>query len=262
VRITPLVVVGQLRARRGDPNPLEPLDEALALARPTREPQRLVPVAAARAEAALLAGDADAAAAEADVLPLRELGDRWLAGGLAVWLHRAGATVDDAGPLPEPFALEVDGDHRAAAAAWRGLGSTYDAALAAAWSSDARTVRQAHRELVSLGATVAARLVARRASESGIRGLTRGPRPRTLATPAGLTARETEVLRLVAAGFQNTEIATQLFLSTRTVEHHVSSILRKLGARSRGHAATVASQLGLLETGSEGPNLGDFTDAT
>jgi DNA-binding CsgD family transcriptional regulator/tetratricopeptide (TPR) repeat protein len=261
-RITPLVVVGQLRARRGDPDPLGPLDEALALARPTGEAQRLVPVAAARAEAALLGGDADAAATEAAVLPLPEVGDRWLAGELAVWLHRAGARVEHAGPLPEPFALEIAGDPRGAAAAWRALGSPYEASLAAAWDADDRALRRAHQELTELGAVVAARLVARRASERGVRGLARGPRPRTLATPGLLTARETEVLRLVAAGFQNAEIGSQLFVSTRTVEHHVSAILRKLGVRSRGQAGTAARQLGLLQTGNDAPNLGDFTDVT
>jgi DNA-binding CsgD family transcriptional regulator/tetratricopeptide (TPR) repeat protein len=259
-RITPLVVVGQLRVRRGDPDALAPLDEALALATPTGEPQRLAPVAAARAEAALLAGDADGAAAAAGVFPLRELGDRWLAGELALWLCRAGAPVDDPGPLPEPAALELAGDRRGAAAAWRALGSPYEAAAAAAWGDDGRALREAHEELTSLGAVTAARLVARRASERGIRGLSRGPRARTRATPGLLTARETEVLRLVAAGFQNAEIASRLFLSTRTVEHHVSAILRKLGVRSRGQAGSAARQLDLLQTGSDAANLGDSTD--
>ena len=73
----------------------------------------------------------------------------------------------------------------------------------------------------------------------------RGPRPGTAANPAGLTSRETEVLGLVAAGLSNTEIATRLVLSGRTVDNHVSAILRKLGARTRGEASAHAAQLGL-----------------
>ncbi len=65
-------------------------------------------------------------------------------------------------------------------------------------------------------------------------------------TPAGLTRREMEVLRLVAAGASNAAIAAQLFISPKTVSVHVSSILAKLGAASRGEAAAIAHRRGLL----------------
>jgi DNA-binding NarL/FixJ family response regulator len=73
----------------------------------------------------------------------------------------------------------------------------------------------------------------------------RGPRPTTRENPAQLTARELEVLALVADGLRNREIAERLFLSPKTVAHHVSAILRKLGARSRSEAGAHAAQLGL-----------------
>jgi DNA-binding NarL/FixJ family response regulator len=56
------------------------------------------------------------------------------------------------------------------------------------------------------------------------------------------------VLGLLAQGLRNAEIAAQLYLSTRTVDHHVSAILRKLQARSRAEASAVAVRLGLVET--------------
>jgi DNA-binding NarL/FixJ family response regulator len=63
---------------------------------------------------------------------------------------------------------------------------------------------------------------------------------------SGLTRREVEVVRLVAMGHTNREIARELFLSPRTVEMHVGSILVKLGCRSRAEATRRAGELGLL----------------
>jgi DNA-binding NarL/FixJ family response regulator len=67
------------------------------------------------------------------------------------------------------------------------------------------------------------------------------------AAPFGLTRRETEVLRLVAAGRGNRDIAAELFISRRTVGVHVSNILGKLGVSSRGEAAATAHRRHLLD---------------
>ena len=79
-----------------------------------------------------------------------------------------------------------------------------------------------------------------------MRGLPRGPRPTTRSNPANLTPREVEVLSLVAEGLRNSEIAERLFLAEKTVDHHVSAILRKLGVHTRGQAAAEAARLGLV----------------
>jgi DNA-binding NarL/FixJ family response regulator len=88
-------------------------------------------------------------------------------------------------------------------------------------------------------------ILSRRLRELGIRSIPRGPRRRTRENPAGLTPRELEVLALVRDGLRNAEIAQRLVLSEKTVDHHVSAILRKLGVRSRGEATTRAAKLGL-----------------
>ncbi len=62
-----------------------------------------------------------------------------------------------------------------------------------------------------------------------------------------LSAREIQVLRLVIAGSRNKEIATALCITERTVEHHLNSVLQKLGARNRTEAAGVALRAGLVQ---------------
>lgn len=92
-------------------------------------------------------------------------------------------------------------------------------------------------------------LLARRARLT----LRRGPEPAlTPADPVaalGLTGREHDVLRLVAAGRTNRQIAEELFISPKTASVHVSNILAKLGVSGRGEAAAVAHRLGLFPTG-------------
>jgi DNA-binding NarL/FixJ family response regulator len=74
----------------------------------------------------------------------------------------------------------------------------------------------------------------------------RGPKPTTRANPAGLTDRQVEILRLLADGRTNAEIAAKLVLSVRTVDHHVSAVLQKLGITSRREVAGASNRLGVV----------------
>jgi len=71
-------------------------------------------------------------------------------------------------------------------------------------------------------------------------------RASTLSNSAYLTVRELEVLNLMIQGLRNADIAARLYVSSKTVEHHVSAILAKLDARSRAEAVHVAYQRGLV----------------
>ncbi len=235
-----------MRARRGDPDPWTPLDEALQLAQPRRELQWIAPVAIARAEAAWLEGRNDAAVAATDTaFEFARAKNSPYTTGLAYWRWRAGLETDVPVPPGDPYALEMAGQWARAAESWAMLGCPYESALALAGAGDEPGLRRALTELQRLGARPAAGIVTRRLHERGVRGLPRGPRQVTRHNPASLTAREIEVLTLVAQGLRNTDVAERLFLSPKTVDHHVSAILRKLDVRTRGEASAEAARLGL-----------------
>jgi DNA-binding CsgD family transcriptional regulator/tetratricopeptide (TPR) repeat protein len=247
-QIVALTVFGRVRARRGDPDVWSPLDEALSLAERGEELQASEPVAVARAEAAWLNGDHDGVdhATAAALALARRRRSRSAVAELASWRSRAGIIDQLAdGETAGPHALEIAGDWSRAAAQWLQLGCRYEAALALGNAADETSLRRAHGELQALGAPPAAAIVARRLRERGARGLPRGARRQTRANPAGLTARELEVLALVADGLRNADIAQRLVVSAKTIDHHVSAILRKLDVRTRGEAAAKAARLGL-----------------
>jgi DNA-binding CsgD family transcriptional regulator len=241
-------VLGLVRARRGDPGQTAPLEEAWALSESTGESLRFGPAAAARAEAAWLEGRHEPVAgftqtalelATRDKLP-------WAIGELASWRWRAG--IEEAVPdqAAEPYGAQIAGDWSRAAELWTDLGCPYEAALALADADEEEPLRRALDELQHLGARPAAAIVARRLRSRGATGLPRGPRPTTEVNPVGLTAREMEVLALVAQGLRNAEIADRLVLAAKTVDHHVSAILRKFDVRTRGQASAEAIRLGLI----------------
>ncbi|MGN6869944.1 MAG: ATP-binding protein [Solirubrobacteraceae bacterium] len=244
------LVLGLVRARRGDPDSQRLLDDAREMAEGDGQTGATAEAAIACAEVEWLAGRDDAIAAITDepYAAIQRVGDSGLAGELAIWRRRCGVTEEmPAVALSDHHRLLLSGDGRAASAILRERGCVYAAALALADTGDPGALREALEALRTLGAEPAAARVRRRLRELGERAIPRGPRPRTRANAAWLTQRELEVLPLLAEGLRNAEIADRLVVSPKTVDHHVSSILRKLGVRSRGQAGTAAVRLGLIQ---------------
>jgi DNA-binding NarL/FixJ family response regulator len=140
--------------------------------------------------------------------------------------------------------LELGGDWQGAVRLWRELEAPYEAAMAAMFG-DERAARDGLAALHRLGAHAAVRAFSRERGARSGRNL-RGPRRTTLANAAGLTRREQEVLDRVAQGLTNAGIAEALSLSERTVAHHVSAILGKLGVSTRTAAVEASRAAGLL----------------
>ena len=165
-------------------------------------------------------------------------------GELVRWLRRLGEPVTAFPGCPPEFAAGIDGDWRAAAAEWERIGDPYERALEL-WS---RWVA-ADIGCRSRCSTVSAPGLQRRwpgagcGSSASPRSARPARRPRD--NPAGLTERQVEILRLLASGMTNAEIAARLVVSVRTVDHHVSAVLQKLGVATRREAAAAVATLGL-----------------
>jgi DNA-binding CsgD family transcriptional regulator len=249
-RLMALLALGRLRLRRGDPGAAEVLDEALALAAPSQTLQRIGPAHAARAEASFARGDLAAVRTEVDAgLPLA-LAKRhpWIGGELLYWRWRADGMPAGAAAPPftgEPWALEIAGRWREAAAAWAARDCPYERARALALG-DEPARREALAAFESLGARPAADALRRTLRETGARRLPRGPRAATRANPCGLTAAELRVLGLLAQGLRNAQIAERIHRSVRTVDHHVAAVLAKLEVDSRQAALERARGEGWL----------------
>jgi DNA-binding CsgD family transcriptional regulator/tetratricopeptide (TPR) repeat protein len=251
-RIPALIALGLVRARRGDRDVDALLAEARDLALPTGEIQRIGPAIAARAEAAWIKGELSPDSPEAEELRsayavARTMSEPWLRSELAFWRWRCGGVAETAAEAVTPFARQMVGDWRGAASAWQRLGCPYEEAVALADSREETALRQALAIFERLDGCPLAAIVRRKLRAGGVRGIARGAQERTRRNPLGLTARELGVLAHLVEGRRNAEIARRLFVSEKTVDHHVSAILGKLGVRSRGEAAAMASRLGLIE---------------
>lgn len=237
-----LNVRAHLAVRRGDPDADDVLARAWERAVHASAAHYIGPIAALPVEHAWLSDRPDDVRhwleqARAAVM------EPWCRAEVERFAALAGATPELAAPAEEPWRSGLAGDWERAAGLWHRRGDPYMEALELVAGDDPDAMLHALELLDDLGAVPAARRTRRRLRDLGVRRVPRGPQPATRANRAGLTARQLEVLRLVAEGRTNAEIAEALVLSVRTVDHHVAAVLAKLGVPSRRDAAARAAEL-------------------
>lgn len=245
-----LLTKGRIGARRGIADSEEALAAGLRMCIQSRSLEGQLTARAVLAEAAWLRGDLQQALEEARQAYDAAVGQHlpWFAGELAFWRWRANDESNPPAWIAQPFALQIAGDWRAAAAMWEKYGCPYEHGMALMDGDEAAQL-QALQIFERLGARPIIDRLKRQMRARGIRRIPRGPRPSTRTNAFGLTARELEVLGFLVQGSTNSAIANQLSLSTRTVEHHIASILQKTGTQSRGEAVAVALRENLVSSG-------------
>ena len=245
--LTPLA---RLAARRGDPEAGKLIADSWTICERTQALQYRGPAAVARLEWAWLT---DASEVEAAMAAARNVlsdaaspGHALLRGELGRYLARAGYASEPDDDIPDRYRAGQDGDWRRAAKLWKERGDPYERALELLDSDNREATLEAFAILDRLGAQAAAELARARLRELGMRRLPRGAQARTRGNPMGLTDRQMEVLELLARGLTNPQIAEELVVSVRTVDHHVSAILGKLGVETRREAAERAGEIGVF----------------
>lgn len=176
-------------------------------------------------------------------------GDATTTGELMLWLTRTrNLQVTGLNSIIEPYLSELAGNYLQAKRMWDEMDSPLLALRALSASNDESELRTAHEGMLRLGAVRDARRVARLLETRGVRGVPRGPRPSTLANAASLSNQEMVVLRVLAEGCTDREIAHRLSVSEKTVGTQVSSILRKLEVANRTQAVIRAQKIGLISS--------------
>ncbi len=241
IKIVALVVVARIKIRRGDPDAIPLLLEAKARAFETHELHRIIPVLVTLLEYEWITGEI---VIEKEVLDrtidMIEQSDNIFDNNeFAFWLLKARKRHLPLRELYEGSEVSSKAIALKAAVLWGKLGCPYEHAFALFEGSD-DDKRKAITIVHQLGATAVYEKMKLEMRVFGIKSIPRGIRKTTQLNPALLTSRELDILPLLKEGLQNKEIAAKLFISAKTVDHHISSILFKLNVNSRVKAVAEA----------------------
>lgn len=240
VKIVTLPVLAKIKMRRGHPDVIPLLLEAKSMAFETMELQRILPVLTGLLEYEWISGKTFIESAAIDsTIQMINGEDNFSNNEFAFWLLRARNQEISLSEIYEGYDVSCAAKAVKAAALWEKAGNPYMEALALSEGNEDNK-REAIKKVHELGANAVYEKLKFEMRASGIKSIPRGMRKTTRTNPAFLTIRELDILPLLKEGFQNKEIAARLFISPKTVDHHISSILFKLDVNSRTKAVRKA----------------------
>jgi DNA-binding CsgD family transcriptional regulator len=212
------------------------------------ESQRVLPVLSAILEYEWITGSPSLDDQILDTVKAKIMGSETIYGNgeFAFWLRKARKQKLSVKNIHEGYEANGTTSALKAAAFWEKAGSPYQQAIAS-FEADDENKREAIAIVQQLGATAVYERMKFEMRRSGIKNIPRGIRKTTQSNPEFLTDRELEVLRLLREGLHNKEIAARLFISAKTVDHHISAILYKLEVNSRTKAVHEAEKLGIIK---------------
>ena len=248
IKIGALAAAATIKMRRGDDDVLPLLMEAQKLAFATKELQRIIPVMAASLEYEWLTGKKiiDDEEINYTIETVMQMGNLYDNSEFAYWLQKARSKQIHLREYYEPYKLSNKTEAQKTAAMWEQLSSPYEQALAL-FEGREDDQRNAITIIQKLGANAVYEKLKLQMRSSGIKSIPRGARKSTQLNPALLTNRELDILQLLKEGLQNKEIADKLFISPKTVDHHISSIFYKLEVNSRAKAVQEATRQAILK---------------
>jgi DNA-binding CsgD family transcriptional regulator len=248
VKVGALAVFARIKMRKGDDDVLPLLTEAKEIAFEMLELQRIIPAMVALLEYEWVTGNhvIEKEAIDTTISMVRKMGNQYENSEFAFWLFKARRQhihLDDYfegyNAFGKSLALE-------AAKFWESRGCPYEEALML-FEGNNDDKRQAISIIHGLGATAVYEKMKFEMRRSGIKKIPRGARKTTQSNSSYITERELEILQLLYKGLQNKEIASKLFISPKTVDHHISSILYKLEVNSRAKAVREAIRLEIIK---------------
>ncbi len=247
-RIELLVMLAKIKMRRGEDGALALLLEAKPRAFGILELEYMIPVMAALLEYEWITGNnvVDEQAVQLTITMVGKMGNMYKNSEFAYWLTRSGRREIHLKDHYAGYQMQNKKQAGEAATLWEKLGCPYEQALAL-YEGTEKDKKDAVSLVHALGALAIYEKWKQEMKASGIKSIPRGLRKSTQSNPALLTGRELDVLHLLKEGLQNKEIADRLFISPKTVDHHISSTLFKLEVNTRVKAVQEAEKLGILK---------------
>lgn len=241
--LTGVILKARVAVRTGTVGASKLADAAMTAAQENGEPDRIIAAALTVIEDHWLRGRSAPesqlalATATAESSGLGVLGE-----SVDAWRRLFGESPDSSSTTA--FGL-LGVDNAAAASSFKTMGMPYENAIARSLSTDPESLLDLLGDLDRMGAIPLAAKTRKALDDLGVDKVPRGPNRAARSNPAGLTPRQLDVLWLVVDGLTNGEIAEGLFLSARTVDHHVAAVLNKLGVTSRREVGSASEELGL-----------------